>query len=92
MRGEQLRLLREGEWYEVLDEEEGAGKRWRIWVFAWLLVKEGEGGFWSKEEAEGMVRLDWEHTECRFVRPEEVEGMETVAHLGRSVKRVLEGL
>ena len=55
---------------------------------------DGKGG---EEEGAGDVKpqrqimLDWEHTEFRFVRVEEVEAFETVAHLGRSLRQVLEG-
>ena len=89
---EQLRLLREGESYEIYDK--ALGKRWQISAFAWLLVRNGvDGGEGiSEDEAKKMIKLDWEHTEVRFVRPEEVDRMETVEHLGKSVRSVLGGL
>ena len=59
---------------------------------------EGRGGYEKaigieEEERKALrekVVLDWEHTEWRLVRAEEVEDMQTVAHLGRTV-RVLFG-
>lgn len=79
-----IELLRAGASYEIVDEE--LRTKWTIWPFAWML--RGEGG---AEELQKMIRLDWEHTEVRFVRPEEVEGMQRVRHLERSLKGVLRG-
>ena len=102
-----MQLLKEGESYEIIDEN--LGKKWHVWVFAWVLLRkdvvarkgnkeeapereremETEMG---AEEARGMITLNQEHTEVRFVRPEEVDGMQTVDSLGRSVRKVLEGV
>ncbi|MCJ1390195.1 hypothetical protein MMC18_003053 [Xylographa bjoerkii] len=79
-----IALLRAGARYEILDA--ALETRWTIWPFAWTLVGVQDG-----EVGRRMVSLDWEHTECRFVRPEEVGGMETVAHLERSLGRVVRG-
>ncbi|MCJ1438972.1 Initiation factor 2B-like protein [Xylographa pallens] len=84
-----IELLRAGASYEILDEE--LDTRWTIWPFAWVLKGEDGERVGSGEEGRAMVRLDWEHTDVRFVRPEEVEGMRTVAHLEWSLRRVLRG-
>ena len=67
-----------------------------IWPFMFR-VEGGEGNDGVEVtkgdlDAQGRVLLDWEHTEVRFVRVEEVEGFETVAHLGRSLRRAMEGV
>lgn len=95
---ESLTLLSAGEAYEIYDAEVQTG--WTIHPFLWRVkaewrADEGESeGEVSEGEvrAQERVRLDWEHTEVRFVRVEEVEGFETVAHLGRSLRRVLDGV
>lgn len=68
-------------------DDQDVGVKWKIYPFLWELPGGG-----SEEEWMRRVRLDWEHTECRFVGVEEVEGMETVRHLGRSLRRALEGM
>jgi hypothetical protein len=37
------------------------------------------------------VRLDWEHTEMRWVRAEEVSALETVPGLAEALARVYKG-
>ena len=50
-----------------------------------------EGVEGAAKALQDMITLDWEHTEVRFVRPEEVGGMETVTNLDRSLRAVLRG-
>ncbi|MCJ1475827.1 Initiation factor 2B-like protein [Lambiella insularis] len=77
-----IELLRAGASYELVDA--ALATRWTIWPFVWML--RGEGG---PEKLQGMVRLGEEHSEVRFVRVEEVEGLETVEGLGRGLRGVL---
>jgi len=37
---------------------------------------------------DAQVRVDWEHTETRWVRPEEVSAFETVPQLAEALMRV----
>jgi 8-oxo-dGTP diphosphatase len=72
-----VRLLAEGEPLVVIDE--AIETRWTVHPFLFELP-----------QPEGM-RLDWEHTESRWVRPEEVSGMETVPALAEALSRVYRG-
>jgi 8-oxo-dGTP diphosphatase len=72
-----VRLLAEGEPLTVLDES--IDTRWTVHPFLFELPRPED------------VRLDWEHTEMRWLRPEEVTGMETVPRLADALSRVYEG-
>lgn len=93
-----LTLLSVGEAYEIFDAE--IQTNWTIHPFLFQLKVSESTGEQETEgeetradvEAQRRVVLDWEHTEVRFVRVEEVEGFETVAHLGRSLRTALEGM
>ncbi len=90
---EEVRLLRQGEPLEVVDE--GIGVRWRVHPF---LLEVVSGALSSRRKARlkpGLgageaerVRLDWEHVEARWVRPEEVRELETVPGLAEALERV----
>lgn len=69
-----VRLLAEGEPLIVADES--IDTRWTVHPFLFDLLR-----------PEGL-RLDWEHTEMRWLRPEEVAGTETVPALAEALSRV----
>lgn len=84
-------LLSAGKAYEIFDAE--VKTNWTIYPFLFRLNgldRDGEEG--ADVQAQRRIVLDWEHTEVRFVRVEEVDGFETVAHLGRSLRTALEGV
>ncbi len=64
-----------GEPYEFFDE--GAKKSWIVHPVLVELKKKPE------------VRLDWEHTEFKWISPDEVEGYDTVPNLDESLRRVV---
>jgi 8-oxo-dGTP diphosphatase len=72
-----VRLLTEGEPLIVVDE--AIDTRWTVHPFLFEMVQPDD------------VRLDWEHTESRWVRPEEVSGMDTVPGLAEALSRVYRG-
>ncbi len=72
-----VRLLTEGEPLIVVDES--IDTRWTVHPFLFEAPRPDD------------VRLDWEHTESRWVRPEEVSGMETVPGLAEALSRVYRG-
>jgi 8-oxo-dGTP diphosphatase len=74
---EAVRLLAEGEPLVVVDE--GIETRWTVHAFLFELLQPN------------AVRLDWEHTEMRWVKPEEVSALETVPGLAEALSRVYEG-
>ncbi|MGB9885434.1 MAG: NUDIX domain-containing protein [Moorellales bacterium] len=63
----------------LLVEDPGLGRRWLVHPFL-LAVREP-----------GRVRLDWEHTEVRWVRPEEIPAFQTVPQLWATWQRVAHG-
>lgn len=73
-----VRLLAEGEPLTVLDES--IDTRWTVHPFLFEL------------DRPERVRLDWEHTESRWVRPQEVPNLETVPGLAEALARVYAGL
>ncbi len=73
-----VRLLAEGEPLTVLDES--IDTRWTVHPFLFEV------------DRPERVRLDWEHTESRWVRPQEVPNLETVPGLAEALARVYAGL
>jgi len=71
---EQVSLLRTGEPLEVLDAE--AGRRWIVHPFLFEV------------RPDAPVQVDWEHTEARWVRPEEVFAFDTVPQLAEALMQV----
>jgi len=71
---EEVRLLAEGEPLPVRDA--AAGTRWTVHPFLFLAL------------APEKVRLDWEHEEARWVRPEELSQYETVPRLAEALAHV----
>jgi len=69
-----VRLLAEGEPLPVVDE--AAGIRWTVHPFLFETL--------TAEK----VRLDWEHEEARWVRPQELSAYETVPGLAEALARV----
>ena len=64
---EDVTLLLAGDPLEVLDAE--AGRRWIVHPFLFEV------------RPDAQVRVDWEHTEARWMRPEEVFAFDTVPQL-----------
>ncbi len=64
-----------GEPYEFFDE--GAKKSWIVHP---VLVE---------LKNKPVVTLDWEHTEFKWISPDEVEGYDTVPNLDESLRRVV---
>ncbi len=75
---EDVRLLRQAGPFPVLDEE--IDTRWTVHLFLFETLR-----------PEG-VRLDWEHTESRWVRPEEARRLDTVPGLIEALARVYPGV
>jgi 8-oxo-dGTP diphosphatase len=71
---EDVQLLRTGEPLEVVDAETE-----RLWIVHPFL-------FEVREPA--RIRADWEHTETRWIRPEEIFQYETVPQLAETLMRV----
>ncbi|MCJ1335894.1 hypothetical protein MMC09_001168 [Bachmanniomyces sp. S44760] len=89
-----LQLLKAGESFEISDED--ISTNWTIYPFVWKIVGEphlqGLKNQASDEELQGLVKLDWEHTEVRFIKPDEMKSYQTVTDLGRSLSAALDGI
>ena len=75
LRPADVELVRRGETLAVADD--ALGVRWLVHPFL----------FHVKDAS--RLRTDWEHTECRWVLPEELERYETVPGLAEALDRVL---
>jgi translation initiation factor 2B subunit (eIF-2B alpha/beta/delta family) len=71
-------LLRCGKPFCFIDE--GLATEWTIYPFAFVL-KDG-----AKD-----IHIDWEHTEYRFIKPDELRDYDTVPRLQQSLSRILVG-
>lgn len=77
--GMQANIVREG---PVLDIRDTCGEKRRIWRIHPFLADV------SSQDADRM-RIDWEHTEYRWIRPEELDSYHTVPGLADVVKLLL---
>jgi translation initiation factor 2B subunit (eIF-2B alpha/beta/delta family)/8-oxo-dGTP pyrophosphatase MutT (NUDIX family) len=71
-----ITLLRKGKPFSLTDER--LNTRWTIHPFAWQL-KDG-----AKE-----IKFDWEHTEYKFIKPEDIHEYDHVPQLEVGMERVL---
>ncbi len=71
---EDLELLKVGEPLEAIDEE--LGRKWVIHPFRFRLL--------SPEK----LRIDWEHAELRWIKPEQIVEFETVPKLAETWEKV----
>ena len=60
-------------------DDESIGMRWTVYLFLFEALRPEK------------VRLDWEHTESRWVRPDEVAGLETVPGLAEGLATLYRG-
>ena len=77
--GMDVRIVREG---EVIDIRDTCGEKKRIWRIHPFLAE-------VSDEDAAKMRIDWEHTEYRWVEPEELKEYQTVPALGEVVKLLL---
>lgn len=70
-----LSLVKEGAPLEVVDA--GLNKKWVVHPFRFLL------------SSSNNITIDWEHTECRWVHPEEIKNYTTVPNLDQTWLRVI---
>jgi 8-oxo-dGTP pyrophosphatase MutT (NUDIX family) len=68
-------LLREGEPFEVYDEDNQ--RAWRVHPFLFKVSSR-------------RVSIDWEHSEYKWIKPEDIGKYEVVPALERSLKAVVE--
>jgi ADP-ribose pyrophosphatase YjhB (NUDIX family) len=71
-----ITLLRRGKPFSLIDEK--LKTEWTIYPFAWELKPNAK-----------PIKFDWEHTEYRFIKPEDIEKYDHVPQLEIGMKRVL---
>jgi len=71
---EDVRVLASGEPLEVVDRQ--LGRRWIVHPFRFEVIRPEK------------LRLDWEHTEARWVAPVEIDSYPTVPGLAEAWRRV----
>ena len=75
--GEDLRLIKKGEPLSVEDEQ--LGVRWIVHPYLFNI----------KERRK--IRIDWEHKEAVWIKPEEIDNFQTVPMLKETLARVYNG-
>ena len=71
---EDVQLMKEGQPLEVIDEE--IGRKWIVHPFRFQVT------------APDKIRIDWEHTEMKWVDPTDIARYETVPKLAETWARV----
>ena len=74
---EDIELVKGGEPLEVIDEQ--MGRKWVVHPYRFRVVRPEKIG------------IDWEHTEMRWIAPEDIGEYETVPNLGGTWERVSDG-
>ncbi len=70
----EVRLLKEGLPFEVIDAT--LGKKWVVHPFRFHVKHPGK------------IKIDWEHSECKWIEPEEIKTFQTVPGLYEAWERV----
>ncbi|RFU24249.1 hypothetical protein B7463_g12087, partial [Scytalidium lignicola] len=73
---EDIQLLRRGKKFSLIDQQ--LKTEWTIYPFAWELKPGAK-----------PITFDWEHTEYKFIKPDEMEQYEHVPQLEVGMRRVL---
>jgi len=75
---QQVRLLWSGETISFSDVDGGVQYDWVIYPF-----------FFHANDI-GSLRIDWEHTEYRWIDPKAIRSLDTVPHFAETVEKILE--
>ena len=67
-----IELLKRGEPLEVVDEE--MGRKWIVHPYRFCLI------------GPEKIRIDWEHSELKWIDPEDIEKYETASNLSETGK------
>ena len=70
----EVELIRRGEPLEVIDEERGI--KWRVHPYLFRIKDKDK------------IKLDWEHTEIKWIDPQELGKYQTVPQLEETLRRV----
>ena len=75
--GEDIRLIKKGKPLSIKDER--LGVRWIVHPYLFHI------------EERGKIRIDWEHKEARWIKPQEIGDFQTVPMLKETLARVYNG-
>ena len=75
--GEDLRLIKKGEPLSIEDEQ--LGVRWIVHPYLFNIKERGK------------IRIDWEHKEAVWIKPEEIDDFQTVPMLKEALAQVYNG-
>jgi 8-oxo-dGTP diphosphatase len=75
LRRDEVELLKKGKPLAV--EDEGLGTRWVVHPYLFRIKDRDK------------IRIDWEHKESRWIKPEDIERYQTVPKLKEALSRVL---
>jgi 8-oxo-dGTP diphosphatase len=75
LRREDVELIKRGEPLAV--EDEGLGTRWLVYPYLFRIKNRDK------------IRIDWEHKESRWIKPEDIDRYQTVPKLKEALSRVL---
>ena len=70
-----LNLLKKGEPFDVFDH--GNNLYWRVHPYLFAI------------EEPKKIRIDWEHSECKWIKPDELKNFDTVPSLLRTLEAVI---
>ena len=74
---EDIVLKKEIESIKITDFYDNKRYDWEIFVFLFELIKKSD------------IKIDWEHSEYRWIQPSEIINFKTVPHLKEIVKKIL---
>jgi 8-oxo-dGTP diphosphatase len=75
LRRDEVELIKRGEPLAV--EDEGLGTRWLVHPYLFRIKNRDK------------IRIDWEHKEARWIKPEDIGNYQTVPKLKEALSRVL---
>ena len=73
---EYIKLIKELEPISFTDFYDHKRYDWEIFVFLFKIVKKCK------------IKIDWEHTEYRWIKPSEIVNYKTVPHLNKAVSKI----
>ncbi|MDD5528729.1 MAG: NUDIX pyrophosphatase [bacterium] len=74
---EEVELLKKGQPVTIKDEE--LNKAWKIYPFIFRV------------KTPDKIKIDWEHTETKWIKPEDMDNYDTVPNLKETFQNISEG-
>ncbi len=74
---DEVTLIKEGVPFSFIDEYQGETYNWTVYPFVFQVEKKDK------------IQIDWEHSECAWISPQEISHYTTVPHLKDVVSNTL---